>query len=104
MEEGINKITNEFNLKDLIPIVSKTSRKHLEQHETNSLIVEEIDNESEHKSKVKCWRERKRNLKFGIRPNYMEKLTTKCNAIIKSTASMLPVRTNYKKQQQMSQM
>ena len=81
-----------------MPIVSKNSLKHLIQDEINSLILGEIDNEAEHKSKVKHWRERKINLKIGIRPDYMNKLTRKqCNAIIKTRASMLSVKTNHKK-------
>ena len=64
----------------------------------NSIILEEIENEAEHKSKIKHWRERKVDLKIGIRPDYMNKLTRKqCNAIIKTRASMLSVKTNHKK-------
>ena len=37
-------------------------------------------------------------IKVGKRPEYMEKLTRKqCNAIIKTRASMLPVKNNFKK-------
>ena len=81
-----------------MPITSKNSLKRLIQDEINSIILEEINNEDEHKSKVKHWRERKINLKIGIRPDYMNKLTRKqCNAVIKTRASMLSVKTNHKK-------
>ena len=75
--KNINEIIEKLHLKEVIPIVSKNSLKRLVQEEINSLILEGIDNEAEHKSKVKHWRERKINLKIGKRPDYMNKLTRK---------------------------
>ena len=95
----IDETIDELHLKKVMPIISKNSLKRLIQDEINSLIMEEIDNETEHKTKVKHWRERKINLKIGIRPDYMNKLTRKQrNAIIKTRASMLSVKTNHKNQ------
>ena len=80
----IDETIDKLHLKEVMPIISKKSLKRQIQEEINSLILEEIDNEAEHKSKVKHWRERKINLKIGIRPDYMNKLTRKqCNAKIK---------------------
>ena len=55
----------ELHLKELMPIVSKISLRRLVQDGINSLIPEEIDNETEHKSKVKHRKERKETWKSG---------------------------------------
>ena len=98
MEKEIDETIDKLHLKEVMPITSKNSLKRLIQDEINSLILEEIDKKAVHKSKVKHWKERKINLKIGIRPDYMNKLTrNQCNAIIKTRASMLSVETNHKK-------
>ena len=94
----IDVTIDKLHLKEVMPITSKNSLKRIIQDEINSIILEEIENEAEHKSKIKHWRERKVDLKIGTRPDYMNKLTRKqCNAIIKTRASMLSVKTNHKK-------
>ena len=78
----IDETIDKLHLKEVMPIISKNSLKCLIQDEINSLILEEIDNEAEHKHNVKHWRERKINLKIGIRPDYINKLarkTMQCN-------------------------
>ena len=59
--------------------------------------MDEIERETEEKTKIKHWREMKTDVKVGKRPQYMEKLTRKqCNALLKARASMLPVKNNFK--------
>ena len=94
----IDETIDKLHLKEVMPTTSKNSLKRIIQDEINSIILEEIEDEAEHKSKIKHWRERKVDPKIGIRPDYMNKLTRKqCNAIIKTRASMLSVKTNHKK-------
>ena len=52
----IDEIIEKLHLNEVMPITSKNSLKRLIQDEINNLILEEIDNEAEHKSKVKHWR------------------------------------------------
>ena len=56
--------------------------------------MDEIERETEEKTKIKHWREMKTDMQVGKRPQCMEKLTRKqCNAILKAGAPMLPVKT-----------
>ena len=94
----INKITEELNVKDLMAVMSKECLKRHLQGEINTKIMDVIEYESETMTKIKHWKDRKMEIKVGKRPEYMKKLTRKqCNAIIKTRASMLPVKNNFKK-------
>ena len=60
-------------------------------------IEREIHQEVESKSKVRHWAERISEIKPGVRPEYMNKLTRKqCSAIIKIRSRMIPAKENMK--------
>ena len=93
----VNYLAEELNVKEQMPVLSKNSLKKLLQEEIHSKLMDEIERETEVKTKIKHWREMKKDIKVGKRPQYMEKLTRKqCNAILKARASMLPVKNNFK--------
>ena len=80
-------------------ILSKETLKHRILKEIETKILEEIHNEAETKTKIYHWKQRKKEIKVGTRPKYMDKLNRKqCNAILRARASMLMVKENYKKQ------
>ena len=94
----VNDMAEELNVKVHMPVLTKNSMKKLLQEEINSKLMDEIDRETEEKTKIKHWREMKTDIKVGKRTQYMEKLTRKqCNAILKARASMLPVKKQLQK-------
>ena len=96
--EKVEKTAEELPLKDLLLITNKNSLKRLIQDEISTKILDDIENETQNKTKVKHWKERKDNILVGKRPEYMDKLTRKqCNAIIKTRSSMLAAKANFKR-------
>ena len=96
--ENVEKNAEEFHLKDVLSITNKNSLKRLIQDEISTKILDNIENETSNKTKVKHWKERKKNILVGKRPDYMDKLTRKqCNAIIKTRSSMLAAKANFKR-------
>ena len=92
-------LAKELHIYDQMAILSKETLKHRIQKEIETKILEEIDNEAEIKTKIYHWKERKKEIKVGTRPKYMDKLNRKqCNAILRAKSSMLMVKENYKKQ------
>ena len=92
-------LAKELHIYDQMAILSKETLKHRIQKEIETKILEEIDNEAEIKTKIYHWKERKKEIKVGTRPKYMDKLNRKqCNAILRARSSMLMVEENYKKQ------
>ena len=90
----INKIAEKLNVKDQMAVMSKECPKKHPQGEINTKVMDVIENETETMTKIKHWKDRKKEIRVGKRPEYMEKSTRKqCNAIIKTRASMLPVKT-----------
>ena len=97
-KEKVEKTAEELQLKDIVSITNKNSLKRLIQDEISTKILDDIENESQNKTKVKHWKERKDNILVGKRPEYMDKLTRKqCNAIIKTRSSMLAAKANFKR-------
>ena len=91
-------IAKELHIHDQMAILSKETLKHRILKEIETKILEEIDNEAETKTKIYHWKERKKEIKVGTRPTYMDKLNRKqCNAILRARSSMLMVKENYKK-------
>ena len=96
--EKVEKTAEELQLKDLLSITNKNSLKRLIQDEISTIILEDMENETQNKTKVKRWKERKDNILVGKRPEYMDKLTRKqCNATIKTRSSMLAAKANFKR-------
>ena len=94
----IDEKAEDLHIKDVMTVTKKNPLKVLIQKEIEAKINEQIDNEAELKTKVKHWRERRQTTKIGVRPEYMDKLNRKqCNAIMKARASMIKVKSNYKK-------
>ena len=92
-------LAKELYIYDQMAILSKETLKHCIQKEIETKIMEEIDNEAETKTKLYHWKERKKEIKVGTRPIYMDKLNRKqCNAILRARLSTLMVKDNYKKQ------
>ena len=79
-------------------VLTKTSlKKHLHE-EIKTKFMDHIENEYVEKTKIKHWKDLKTDITSGKRPLYMEKLNRKeCSAIIRTRASMLPVKNNFKK-------
>ena len=76
-------LAKELHIYDQMAILSKETLKHRIQKEIETKILEEIDNEAEIKTKIYHWKERKKEIKVGTRPKYMNKLNRKqCNAIL----------------------
>ena len=94
----INRIAEEFNVKDQMTVLTKTSlKKHLHE-EIKTKFMDLIENEYVEKTKIKHWKDLKTDIKADKRPLYMEKLNrNECSAIIRTRASMLPVKNNFKK-------
>ena len=94
----IDRIAEEFNVKDQMTVLTKTSlKKHLHE-EIKTKFMDHIENEYVEKTKIKHWKDLKTDITSGKRPLYMEKLNRKeCSAIIRTRASMLPVKNNFKK-------
>ena len=94
----INRIAEEFNVKDHMTVLTKTSlKKHLHE-EIKTKFMDLIENEYVEKTKIKHWKDLKTDIKADKRPIYMEKLNRKeCSVIIRTRASMLPVKNNLKK-------
>ena len=98
MDGKRRKTAEELHLTDVLSITNKNSLKRLIQEEISTKILDDIENETLNKTKVKHWKERKENIQVGKRPAYMDKLTRKqCKAIIKTRALMLAVKTNFKR-------
>ena len=96
--QEVNKITEELNVKDQMAIMSKECLKKQLQGEINTKVMDVIETETEAMTKIKHWKDRKKSIRVGKRPEYMEKLTRKqCNAMIQTRASMLPVKNTFKK-------
>ena len=96
----IDEIADEYHVKEIMGITKKKTLKTLIQKEIEAKINENLENEAEAKTKVKHWRVRRQDAKVGIRPKYMDQLTRKqCNAILKTRASMITAKANYKKGQ-----
>ena len=92
-------LAKELYIYDQMAILSKETLKHRILKEIETKILEEIHNEAETKTKIYHWKQRKKEIKVGTRPKYMDKLNRKqCNAILRARASMLMVKENYKKQ------
>ena len=93
----IEDIAKELNVYEQMTILSKEALKTQIIKEIESKIQVELENEAEQKTKVGHWRQWKKEIKIGVRPKYMDKLSRKqCNAIIRTRASMLMVKANYK--------
>ena len=96
--ENVEKTAEELHLKDVLSITNKNSLKRLIQYEISTKILDDIENDTQNKTKVKHWKERKEIVLVGKRPEYMDKLTRKqCNAIIKTRSSMLAAKANFKR-------
>ena len=88
----IEDISKELNIYEQMTILSKEALKPQIKKEIESKIQVEIENEAEQKTKVSHWRQWKKEIKIGVRPKYMDKLSRKqCNAIIRTRASVLMV-------------
>ena len=93
----IEDIAKELNVYEQMTILSKEALKTQIVKEVESKIQVELENEAKQKTKVGHWRQWKKEIKIGIRPKYMDKLSRKqCNAIIRTRASMMMVKANYK--------
>ena len=93
--ENVEKTAEELHLKGILSITNKNS---LIEDEISTKILDDIENETKNKPKVKHWKERKENIQVRKRPAYMDKLTRKqCNAIINTRASMLAAKENFKR-------
>ena len=93
----IEDMTKELNVYEQMTILSKEALKTQIIKEVESKIQVELENEAEQKTKVGRWRQWKKEIKIGVRPKYMNKLCRKqCNAIIRTRASMMMVKANYK--------
>ena len=93
----IEDIPKELNIYEQRTILSKEALKTQIIKEVESKIRVELENEAEQKTKVGHWRQWKKEIKIGVRPKYMDKLSRKqCNAIIRTRASMMMVKANYK--------
>ena len=78
-------------------MLSKEALKTQIIKEVESKLQVELENEAEQKTKVGHWRQWKKEIKIGVRPKYTDKLSRKqCNAIIRTRASMMMVKANYK--------
>ena len=94
----IDEIADECHMKEIMGITKKNTLKTLIQKGIEAKVNRNIENEAETKTKVKHWRVRRQNAKVGTRPKYMDQLTRKqCNIILKTRASMITVKANYKK-------
>ena len=94
----IEDISKELNVYEQIAILSKEALKTQIIKEVESKTQEELENEAEQKTKDSHWRHwNNKKKKNGVRPKYMHKLSRKqCNAIIRTRASMVMVKANYK--------
>ena len=93
----IEDIAKDLNVYEQMTILPKEALKTQITKEVESKIQVELENEAEQKTKVGHWRQWKKDIKIGIRPKYMDKLSRKqCNAIIRTRASMMMVKANYK--------
>ena len=66
--ENVEKNAEELHLKDVLSITNKNSLKRLIQDEISTKILDDIENETQNKTKVKHWKERKENRLVGKRP------------------------------------
>ena len=93
----IGDIAKELNVYEQMTILSKEALKTQIIKEIESKIQVELENEVEQKTKVSHWRQWKKEIKIGARPKYMDRLSRKqYNAIIRTRASMMMVKANYK--------
>ena len=95
---GMEQIKKEYNITDQDIDGTKNQLKTKVADAICKKIEQEVAEESNKKAKVKQWLERKTEVKWGKRPEYMDKLTrNQCKAIIKTRSRMLPTKENHKK-------
>ena len=95
----IKNIMIQLNITKKLEDVKKNELKQLIEKATIAKQTASIKAETENKTKTKHWWNNTNPIKVGERPKYMDQLSRKeCNAIIKTRASMLPVKMNQKAQ------
>ena len=76
---------------------SNTEARQILEEMMKQEVIKEIYQEAQTKSKVQHWLDRTDEVKPGVRPEYMNKLTGRqCSAIIKVRSRMLPAKENMK--------
>ena len=65
MDGKRRKTAEELHLTDVLSITNKNSLKRLIQEEISTKILDDIENETRNKTKVKHWKERKENIQVG---------------------------------------
>ena len=91
----IRLIAEELHVKESMSVMDKGELKKTIDEELKTKIEDEIEHESENKTKVKHWREMKNEIIIGRRPKYMEDLNRKqCSIIMNVRSSMLHVKVN----------
>ena len=94
----MEQIKKEYNITDQDINGTKNRLKTKVSDMICRKIAKEVEEESNKKVKIKHWLEQKMEIKWGKRPEYMDKLTrNQCKAIIKTRSRMLPTKENQKK-------
>jgi len=96
--QQVDSLAEEFHVKEIMPVMSKGSLSKTLQIEIDTKFMVDIEKEAEAKTKIKHWREMRKEITETKRPQYMDKMNRKqCNAILRARSSMLQAKCNFKK-------